>query len=172
MQALNERERRFVLAFVNQGRQWRDGNFEPDQGAAARAAGYGTVDSTNEYFRVQGHRVAHRADVQEAILEFSRKDVNIAAAVIATPVTISIAMDTDLPARDRLRACEMLFNRGGMPAQTEHKVTVEHVDDSRMLEFVDRLAAELGVDRTRLIGADMGMGKQIEGKAIDPAADE
>jgi phage terminase small subunit len=173
MSALSERQRAFVRAFVNQGRQWHGdaGPWSPDAGAAARAAGYGTDGSSDEYFRVQGHRVLHNDQVQAAILECSRKDVNVAAAVIATPVTIAIALNESLPTKERLRACEMLFNRGGMPAQTEHKVTVEHVDDSRMLEFADRLAAELGVDRARLIGVNVGGPRLIEEKAVEPAAD-
>jgi hypothetical protein len=48
-----------------------------------------------------------------------------------------------------------------MPAMTEHKVTVEHVDDGRMLEFVNALASELGVDRSKLLGENV---KVIEHK--------
>lgn len=164
MQALNERRRRFVRAYVELGR-----NGTPDATLAAREAGYG--DASEEGLRVTASRLSHDARVQAAILEVSRKEVNLAAAVIATPVTISIALNEGMSARDRLRACEMLFNRGGMPAQTEHKVTVEHVDDSRMLEFADRLAAELGVDRARLIGVNVEAPKLIEGKAIEPTPD-
>jgi phage terminase small subunit len=179
MAALDEQQRKFVLAFINGGRQWRgEGGsqglpgFRPNAKEAAKAAGYGTPDSSDEYLRVQGHRVLHSQKVQDAILEFSRKDVMVAAAVIATPVVISIALDEEAPKKERLRACEMLFNRGGMPAMTEHKVTVEHVDDSRLLEFVDKLAGELGVDRSRLIGRDMvpassmRPARQIEGKVV------
>jgi phage terminase small subunit len=155
MRELSERQQAFVRATVELGRQGVQ-----DNSLAARQAGYGR-DSEGA-LRVQAHRLAHDPKIQAAIQEVARKEVVLAAAVIATPVTISIAMNEKLPAKDRLRACEMLFNRGGMPQQTEHKVTVEHVDDRRMLEFADRLAAELGVDRAKLIGKNVQV---IEAKA-------
>ena len=171
MRALNERQRRFVLAYIEQG---KDG--KPNALRAALAAGYGGGGGVNEAaLRVQGHRLVYNPLVQAAILELSKKEVNLAAAVIATPVTISIALNEKLSAKDRLRACEMLFNRGGMPALSEHKVTVEHVDDGRMLEFADRLAAELGVDRSKLVGANVVVPKledrTIEGGLIERAPD-
>lgn len=166
MAALNERQRRFVRSFIELGR-----NGTQDHSLAAREAGYSA--ESEGALRVTAHRLSHDPRIQAAILEVSRKEVNLAAAVIATPVTISIALNEELSAKDRLRACEMLFNRGGMPAQTEHKVTVEHVDDSRMLEFADRLAAELGVDRARLIGVNVVSREAnvIEGTVIEPASD-
>jgi hypothetical protein len=36
--------------------------------------------------------------------------------------------------------------------QTAHHVTVEHVDDRRMVEFAMKLAAEMGVEAQKLIG--------------------
>jgi hypothetical protein len=163
MQALDERRRAFVRAYVNQARSFKAHEprvgggalWEPNAKEAVKAAGYGTPLSTDEYFRVQGHRLSHDERVQAAILEHSRREINLAAAVIATPVVISIALDEDAAPKERLRACEMLFNRGGMPAMTEHKVTVEHVDDGRMLEFVNALASELGVDRSKLLGENV-----------------
>lgn len=157
MQALpNDRWRRFARAVIALGR-----NGIENATLAAEEAGF-----TNTYggMRVRAHALMHDARMQAALLEESKKRINAAAAICATPVAISIALDERLKPADRLRACEMLFNRGGMPAMTEHKVTVEHVDDTRMLEFANRLASELGVDRGKLIGFNA---KVIEGEKAE-----
>lgn len=159
MLALNERQRKFVRAMIELGR-----NGVQNFAEAARQAGY---SDHMERCKVTGHTMAHDARIQSAILEESRKRVNLAASVIATPVVVGIAMDEAVPPRDRLRACEMLFNRGGMPAQTEHKVTVEHRQPKQMVELAARLAAELGVDPAKLIGVNRTAAPVIEGEYVE-----
>lgn len=154
MEQLLPRQRAFVRAVLALGRNGIENATE-----AARQAGYAEGDG----LRVRAHGLMHDARVQAALLEESRKRVNAAAAIVATPVAISIAMDEDASARDRLRACEMLFNRGGMPAQTEHKVTVEHTtSNDKMLALVRRLSSELGLDETRLLGVNRAAADAID----------
>ena len=47
--------------------------------------------------------------------------------------------------KDRLKAAMGIINYAH-PAQTAHHVTVEHVDDRRMMEFALKLAAEMGIE--------------------------
>jgi len=156
MQALPARRREFVRQVIKLGKNGIENATE-----AARLAGYA---DNGQGIRVRAHDLIHDARVQAALLEEARKRVNAAAAIVATPVAVSIAMDESFPARDRLRACEMLFNRGGMPALTEHKVTVDDRRPARLVELAARLAAELGVDEGRLIGVNRAAAPILEGE--------
>ncbi len=156
MAELNERQREFVRKWVALGYQG-----EVDATEAAREAGY--AKGSYGALRVAGHRLSHDPKVQAAILEVCRKEAVLAAAAVALPATISIALNKDFSPKDRLRACEMLFNRGGMPAMSEQKITVEHrADGSQLKAFAAQLALELGVSREKLLGWD---GVTIEAKA-------
>lgn len=96
--------------------------------------------------------------------------MNLAAAIIATPVVMRIALDKNEKAADRLRACDMLLNRGGLPAQTEHKVTVEHTaSNEKMLALARRLAAELGMDEAKLIGVNRAAAEAIDAEYVEVA---
>ena len=53
--------------------------------------------------------------------------------------------------KDRLKAAQVIINYAH-PAQTAHHVTVEHVDDRRMVDFALKLASELGIEAQTLIG--------------------
>ncbi|MGB8547341.1 MAG: hypothetical protein WCD82_04000, partial [Xanthobacteraceae bacterium] len=61
--------------------------------------------------------------------------------------------------KDRLKAAQVIINYAH-PVQTAHHVTVEHVDDRRMMEFALKLAAEMGVEAGKLVG-------RIDGKLIE-----
>lgn|SRR5262249_3511798 len=165
MLELNERQRKFVRAVIDLGRAGIVNHTK-----AAAIAGYSGKSQAS--LRVRAHELAHDARVQAAILEESKRHINLAAAVVATPVVISIALDPEIDTRDRLRAAEMLFNRGGMPAQTEHKVTVEHKPPAKMLDLAERLAAELGVDPTRLLGVNRAAAKVIDAEFTNVANGE
>lgn len=156
MSQLSDRQRAFVRSWIALG-----ANGTPDNTAAAAAAGY--ASENNEALRVTAHRLAHNPKVQAAILETCRKEAVLAGAAVALPVTIGIALNEKLAAKDRLRACEMIFNRGGMPAMSEQKITVEHkADASQLKAFAAQLAQELGVSREKLLGWE-GM----EAKVVD-----
>ena len=53
--------------------------------------------------------------------------------------------------KDRLKAAMGIINYAH-PLQTAHHVTVEHVDDRRMVDFALKLATELGIEAQTLIG--------------------
>lgn len=168
MQVLNERQRRFVRAYIALGQ-----NGFHDNRLACIEAGYRGSD---EAMRVQGHRLSHDARVQAAIMEEARKRVCLAAAVVATPVLAAIAMDATISPNHRIRAAIALADRGGMPALTEHRVSVEHsVNREKMEELVGRLAAEIGVDPARLIGVNRAAAPLLDLRAnevaSEPAAD-
>lgn len=163
MLALNDRQRAFVRAVIALGR-----NGVENYAEAARQAGY---SDHMERCKVTGHTLSHDARIQAALFEEARKRINLAAAVVATPVAVEIAMNAELEPKDRLRACEMLFNRGGMPAMTEHKVTVEHKQPRQMVDLAARLAAELGVDPARLIGVNRAAAPVLEGEYVEVAGE-
>ena len=161
MEALSERQRKFVRAVIELGRNGIENYAE-----AAREAGYSNI---SEGCKVRGHILSHDPRIQAAILEESRKRINLAATVIAIPVITAIAENESVAARDRLHACEMLLNRGGLPAQTEHKVTVEHKQPKQMLELAERLAKEIGIDPARLIGVNPAAATVLEGEFVEVA---
>lgn len=166
MSALNAMQRRFVLAYIALGQ-----NGFSDNGLAAKEAGYSAASAVS--LRVTGHRLAHDTRVQAAIMEETHKRVCLAAAVVATPVLIEIALNKDLGPLPRIRAALALCDRGGMPAQTEHKVTVQHsVNTEKMELLASRLAAELGIDPARLIGVNRSAGLMIEADAVEVLAGE
>lgn len=159
MEALNERQRAFVRAVITLGQ-----NGFSDNGLAAAQAGY---KGNSESFRVTGYKLMHDTRIQAAIMEETRKRVCLAAAIVATPVLIQIAMNEDLAAKDRHRAAVALMDRGGMPAMTEHKVTVEHRQPKQIVELAARLAAELGVDQQKLIGINRAAAPILEGEYVE-----
>lgn len=147
MAVLNERQRAFVRAYIALGR-----NGYQDNSLAAKEAGY---TGSDEHLRVQGHRLSHDPRVMAAILEEAKKGVSVAAAVVGYPVLVEIALDADAPRKDRIKCALALMDRGGIPAMTEHKVSVDHgPNNERMLALAKRFAAELGVDETRLLGVN------------------
>src|SRR5262245_53088381 len=86
MLALNERQRKFVRAVIDLGR-----GGVVDNTKAAEIAGYST--NSRGALRVTAHTLAHDARIQAAVLEESRKSINLAAGVIATAVVEEIAMN-------------------------------------------------------------------------------
>jgi hypothetical protein len=159
MLALDERKRKFVLAVIR-----LQHNGAKNAAAAARAAGY---SDHKEACKVQGHLLMHSPRIQAALTEETRRRINLAAAIVATPVVIEIALDKKAAHRDRLHAAEMLFNRGGFAPQTEHKVTVEHQQPKQFLELAERLAKELNMPAERLLGINRAAAVVLEGVAVE-----
>ncbi len=145
MRALSERRQKFAWAVAY--------GTEPTE--AARAAGYS--DPGTSAIRVQAHTMIHDHRVLLAIEEAAQSILK-ALGPLAIKAAREILEDRKHPAHARM--VETIMDRSGYSAKTEHKVTVEHVDDGRLLELATRMAAELGVDRARLIGGNM-----IEGEA-------
>ncbi len=151
MAALSVRQQKFA---------WAMAYGEWNATEAARAAGYPDYHHGEScYTRVQAHRLMHTPAVLDAIEE-ATGSVLRALGPLAVGAAKAILKDRSHPAHARI--LETILDRSGYSAKTEHKVTVEHVDDGRLLELATRMAAELGVDRAKLIG-----GNVIEGEATE-----
>lgn len=150
MQALpSDRMRNFVMAMIETGGR--------DYTKCARLAGY----AENISIKVTGWRLAHDARIQEAVREEGQRRLGTGIGV-ATNYLLELIENPVAGAKDRLRAAEMLFNRVGMPAQTEHKVSVEHtMSETAILDKITLLAKKHGLDPQALLGE--GAPKQIEG---------
>ena len=122
--------------------------------AACRAAGFACT--TPDSMKVTAHRVFHDKRMVEAMRElgeqFLRQGVPDAIAVV-------YEIMGDQKHKDRLKAAMGVINYAH-PAQTAHHVTVEHVDDRRMMAFALKLAAEMGIEADKLVG-------RIDGKLIE-----
>jgi len=138
MRALTPRQKVFVDAVLSMGRL--------NQMEAARKAGYTGNDET---MRVTGHRLAHDPKIRAAILEEAQARMEVGGA-LAVEVLVDIAGDPTH--KDRLKAAQAILDRVGLHTRTEHKVTVEHVDDAGKIEAIKLLASRLGIDAAKLLG--------------------
>lgn len=154
MAVLTEKQRAFVAAAIS--------NPTAPANELCKLAGYQNSENGQ---RVNGHRLMHDERILAAIEEEARKRVRL-GGVIGIEGLIAIATNTHAEDADRLKACIALADRGGFGARTEHKVTVERVDDGRVLELAARFAAEFRLGNAKLIG-----GNVIEGKAKEIADD-
>jgi len=127
MLALDEKRRRFVVAYIGDSR---------DATRCARAAGY---DGTHGALRVQSHRLMHSLKVIAAIKEEADRRLNSAAyiavsgdrrlnsaAYIAVSGLADIAADCDH--RDRQKACDSILDRTGFPRREIRTVTPDDDD--------------------------------------------
>lgn len=150
MKALNTRQQAFVCAMIEMG--------GINHTRAALAAGYGNnnMDSAS----VQGHRLAHDDLILAAIHEESYRRLR-SGAIMAVQTVLEVCNDRTAENKDRLKAAEMLMNRSGLHAVTEHNVKVERHDmtDEGMIKKIKLLAEKQGLDPVRLLG---GAGITIE----------
>ena len=158
MCALNDRQRLFVISLLDCG-----GN----QTRAAIEAGYSPNPAT---VRTAGYALAHNTKIQAAILECARARLTT-GTVLATSFVTDVIANEGAQVKDRLKAAQMLMDRGGLPAMTEHKSTVEHVmDKDQMVQRITALAEKMGMDPARLLGNTAP--KQIEATVIDVTPNE
>jgi hypothetical protein len=122
------------------GGRW-SGNSE-----ACRVAGF--ASATQHSMRATAYKVFHDQRMLAALDELSREFLR-GGVPDALAVVHEIMADTKH--KDRLKAAQVIINYAH-PVQTAHHVTVEHVDDRRMVEFAMKLAAEMGVEAQKLIG--------------------
>ncbi len=131
---------------------------------AARAAGYGTDDSTNKSLGVMAARLMADERVQEAIAEESHKRLR----GLAPRAIVAIESLVNNPAhKDHGRALDMVISRAD-PVATTHNVRVS--DDrlspnagmamEKVLKRIDELAAKFGVPA-------LPSSKIIEGAAVE-----
>lgn len=143
MSNLNERQRAFVVAMVEMGGI----NFT----RAALAAGYG--NGKTDAAAVQGNRLAHDENIIAAIHEEAYRRLR-SGNIMAVQTLLEIADNQTAENKDRLKACEMILNRSGIPATTEHLVKVERADMSEevMIKRIRQLAEKQGIDPVKLLG--------------------
>jgi len=140
MQALLPRQRKFVVAMLDGG--------GTKYSRYAQIAGY---SGDAEALASTGHRLAHDTKILAAIQEEGIRRVR-ASVGMATSQLVTLAETAPLH-KDRLKAIEMILNRSGLHALTEHKVTVEHpTDPLSIVERIATLANKLGIDPKKLLG--------------------
>lgn len=142
MAALNERQRRFVLAMLD----------IPgcSHARAAREAGYSNVADGS---KVRGHYAAHHPGVQAAIREEAGKRLN-GLSVIAANVMMDVMLDEDVDAKTKLKAAAAVLDRTGFAAAQNINVNKTVTDNSgrAVMERIARAAAALGIDPAQLLG--------------------
>jgi hypothetical protein len=145
----SDRQRAFIIALLENG----DNNFS----RAARDAGY---TGSDQNIRTAAHRLAHDHDVQLAFDEEAVRRLK-SGKIMAVSTLLTLAK-TAAKDSDKLKAIEMLLNRTGLPAQSEHKVTVvdRSKTDEEMILRITQLAESMGMDPQKLLGGP-------EQKAID-----
>jgi phage terminase small subunit len=157
MEALTERQRRFVLAMLEDGGVKSNSEY-------ARAAGFTGSPAT---LAVTAHRVAHDPKVLDAIVEEGTKRMH-SGVVVAVSELVRLCKHA-LKDGDKLKAIDMLLNRTGLHAKTEHKLTVrKESNEAEMIESITKLAVEFGMDPAKLIGRTQII--DAEFKEVTPAA--
>lgn len=142
MQALNPRQRAFVAACLSIG--------TTNNARAAAMAGYQGSPNT---LAVAGHRLAHHSGVIAAIQEEAERRLR-SSAIMAVTVMVDIARNEVNSPKDRLKAAEMIANRVGLHARSEHKVITEDASttDAAMTARIQTLCGQLGIDPKTLLG--------------------
>lgn len=134
MRALaNDKQRAFVCALFEAPR--KDGRII----FAARAAGYGTPESTNKSLSVIGSRLNTSDKIQAAIIEESqRRGRALAPAAIQTLEKLLASPDH----RDHARSIAMVLDRSD-PLQTTHTVKVEHKTPRELVAVTNKVLARI-----------------------------
>ncbi len=118
MQALTDKQRLFVLAMLT----------DPTGDAAkwARTAGY---SDTKEGAKVRGHEALSNPKVKAAAFEVARGQLDARGPVVAVEGLLRIAQRPKH--KKHITALLAVLDRVGLPATTEHKVTIDRADRSQ-----------------------------------------
>jgi phage terminase small subunit len=118
---------------------------------------------------VQALRLKHDPRIEAAAHEYAAHMMHRDGPVLAVSVMMRIARNDKHPRQ--LHAAEAIADRIGLHRLSEHRVMVEHRDETTeaMVARIRELAAKLGMDAEALLGANMKdvSPKQIEGKVVD-----
>lgn len=138
MQALNERQRKFVWLYVHDD--------QLSNTDAARLAGYPDPGGESSAIRVRTHELMHSERVLEAIEEVTRQ----AMRGLVVPAKRAVAaMIMNSKHRDHAKTALALLGNVGIGAQkVEVEVTVNHTDAA--LEAL-RTLKEFGASREKLL---------------------
>ncbi|HUI12559.1 MAG TPA: hypothetical protein VL048_03705 [Xanthobacteraceae bacterium] len=134
MRALaNDRQRAFVCALFDAPRKEGRVIF------AARAAGYGSADSTNKSLSVIGSRLHVSDKIQAAIAEESQRRMRG-----LSPRAIKALEDLidDPTHRDHARGIAMVLDRSD-PVATTHNVVVEHREPHELVKATEKVLARI-----------------------------
>lgn len=144
MKSLNTDQQGFVCAMIEMGGL--------NHTKAALVAGYG--NGNMESAAVAGHRLAHDDNILAAIHEEAHRRLR-SGAIMAVQTLLEIANNPQAENKDRLKAVEMMLNRSGLHAVTEHNVKVEHRDttDEGVIKKIKLLAERQGLDPVKLLGS-------------------
>lgn len=170
MRALpNDRWRAFVLAMHEIDPRTGQGSGYTE---ACIKAGF-QVTNTNSA-QVQGHRLAHDERIIAAFVEEGQRRLGTMLPLSLTRLH-EILADPTAERKDILKAIGMVFNRTGLPEQSEHKVVVarEYSDDEK-IERIVRLAKALGLDPKAVLGqagVPMVTDNAIEAEFVDVTDD-
>ena len=139
MKVLTVLQRKFVLAWFHFG----------DKYMAARAAGY-SMDVNQNANSAQVYQVWHNPRVQEAIQEFAHISIMNGLLPASFKALDEILKDPDHKARHKV--AEMVLNRAGFHALSEHKVVVENTDDrAATVRLMAQLALAQGLDPRKVL---------------------
>lgn len=144
MQALpTDKQRLFVCAMLETGGR--------SMTEAARIAGYGSDDGHPNALRVSASRLAHDADILAAMDEESAK--RLRSNRILAVSTLEHIIKSGMKDSDRLKAIEMLLNRTGLHAMSEHKVVTSDTSrsDEELVKRLRHLAKESGMPENELL---------------------
>jgi hypothetical protein len=129
-----------------------------------RMAGYYSGGSAA---RVQAFRMKHDPKIEAAALEYAGHLMHRDGPMLAVSVMMAIARNSGHPRQ--LHAAEAIADRIGLHRLSEHRVMVEHREESveAKVERIKQMAALLGIDVAQLLGRNLVKDvspKQIEGK--------
>lgn len=155
MKALAPQQQRFVVALLELG--------TTNYTRAALAAGYKDGAGIN----VTASRLAHDEKVLRALNEEAKRRL-LASAPMAISELVKIAEDSaPMDKKYKLKAIEMILNRTGHHALSEHRVDVQHsYSDGDAIQKIYQLSKTLGLDPVKLLGS-AGVKMDDKGQVID-----
>lgn len=151
---LNARRQRFVIAYVGRGRRNAAGAYK-DAGFTA---------STDHSAAANACLLLHRDDVQAAIREWCQKQL-VTLAPVATEVMATMLEDPQTDPAVRAKLVGMVFDRTGLAAVTEQKITVEHIgSDPQALNRARTLIEQLKLSDAQV---ETMFGRSVAAKIIE-----
>lgn len=163
MKALRPGQQRFVIAVLELG--------STNYTRAALVAGY----KQGPALKVTAYQLAHNPRVIAALNEEAKRRL-MASAPMAISELVKIA-ETTQDGKIKLKAIEMILNRTGHHALSEHRIDVQHsYSDPDAIARIKSLATQLGLDPIKLLGT-AGVktdedGQVIEGEFREVTAEE
>ena len=151
MKALPDTQQVFVMACINMG-------VGLNYTEAARIAGYANTPT----IKVTAHKLAHDEKIQAAIQEQNRRTLRV-GTLEAVAYLLETVRNTKAETKDRLKAAQMVLDRGGLHALSEHQVTVNHnhMSVEEKAKRVRDWAVKQGIDPDKLLGSLINDGDKL-----------